>query len=158
MTYAEQLQKLWTEYEASGMPVPATKHDVAEWAVSNGLWKPRPTDIIAQCANDLGKALREEYKTDEKGRRVRTKHVVQVKEDGKQLFLWADIDTAPRDHMVKAFSQRRKQIVGDCHQLKTDVDYYNEKDEEREPIQVVLDFTDDVEELLQLERINLKAG
>ncbi|MCF6322973.1 MAG: hypothetical protein L3J89_01395 [Gammaproteobacteria bacterium] len=154
MTYSEQMQKIWAQYESSGMPTPATKHNVAEWAVHNGLWKPRPIDIIGQCADDLAKALREEYKTDVKGRRVRTKHVVKYSKNGKQLYLWADIDTAPRDHMVKAFAQRRKQVVGDCHQLKTDVDYYNDKNSTIEPIQVVLDFTDDVLEMQHAESID----
>lgn len=158
MAYSEQMQKIWAQYESSGMPVPATKHEVAAWAVHNGLWKPRPVDVITQCANDLAKALREEYKTDIKGRRVRTKHVVKTKEDGKQLYLWADIDSAPRDHMVKAFSQRRKQVVGDCHQLKTDVDYYNDKNESVAPIQVVLDFTDDVAEMQHLEAMAYDAA
>ncbi|MNY57981.1 hypothetical protein D3C86_1942640 [compost metagenome] len=54
---------------------------------------------------------------------------------------------APREHFVRSFSQRRQQIVGDCYQLKTDVDVYNMKDSAQEPIQINLDFTYDVEEL-----------
>ena len=153
MTYSEQMQTIWQKYEDSGMPVPATKHDVAAWAIHKKLWKPRPTDILSQCADDLAKALREEYKTDEKGQRVRTKHVIREKIEGKQQFLWADIDTAPRAHMQKAFSQRRKQVVGDCHQLKVDVDYYNGKNSTNEPIQVVLDFTDDVAEIQYMDSL-----
>ena len=52
--------------------------------------------------------------------------------------------------MERAFGQRRKQIVGDCVQLKTDVDVYNEKHQENEPIPLVLDFTDDVTEAQSL--------
>lgn len=48
---------------------------------------------------------------------------------------------------MRSFAQRRQQIVGDCYQLKTDVDVYNTKDRSQEPIQIVLDFTYDVEEL-----------
>lgn len=48
--------------------------------------------------------------------------------------------------MEKAFNQRREQIIGDCVQLKTDVDVYNEMNTEQPPIQLVLDFTDDVAE------------
>lgn len=48
---------------------------------------------------------------------------------------------------MRSFAQRRQQIVGDCYQLKTDVDVYNMKDRTQEPIQIVLDFTYDVEEL-----------
>jgi len=62
--------------------------------------------------------------------------------------MWANIDTAPRAHMVKAFAQRRMQIVGDCFQLRQDVDHYNDVSAETEPIQLVLDFTEDVEERL----------
>ncbi len=45
--------------------------------------------------------------------------------------------------------QRRQQIVGDCLQLKTDVDVYNDKRDLAEPIQIPLDFTLDVAELQQ---------
>lgn len=156
-TYSEKMQQIWKQYEDAGMPVPATKTEVAAWAIKNGLWQPKPTDVIAQCADDLGRALREEYRTAPDGGRYRAKHVVRIKSEGKQRFLWADIDTAPREHMVKAFAQRRRQVVGDCHQLKVDVDYYNSSKSAANPIQIVLDFTDDVEELLHLERME-KAG
>lgn len=65
------------------------------------------------------------------------------------MSLWADMDNdkAPRDHFVKSFAQRRQQVVGDCYQLKTDVDVYNGKNAAQQPIQVPLDFTLDVEEL-----------
>src|SRR3546814_5245754 len=64
----------------------------------------------------------------------------------KSLSLWADIDDpeAPHTHFVKSFAQRRSQIVGDCLQLKTDVDVYNDKRLPAEPIQIPLDFTLDV--------------
>ncbi len=55
---------------------------------------------------------------------------------------------APRQHMEKAFQQRREQIVGECVQLKTDVDVYNDINTHEEPIQLILDFTEDVEERL----------
>ena len=55
----------------------------------------------------------------------------------------------PHGHFVRSFGQRRQQIVGDCLQLKTDVDVYNDKRDLAEPIQVPLDFTLDVAELQQ---------
>ena len=48
--------------------------------------------------------------------------------------------------MEKAFAQRRRQVIGDCVQLKTDVDVYNDMNSEVEPINLVLDFTEDVRE------------
>jgi hypothetical protein len=46
-----------------------------------------------------------------------------------------------------AFQQRRQQIVGDCRQLKVDCDSYNENNIPAEPIQIIFDFTTDLEEL-----------
>ncbi|MCC8997310.1 MAG: hypothetical protein LM517_09755 [Nitrosomonas sp.] len=147
MNYAEQMQKIWNEYQDAGMPIPATSRDVAAWAIHKGLWKPRPADIVSQCADDLSRALREEYRTDKNGRRYRSKHAVRINSGGTQLTFWADIDSAPRSHMEKAFAQRRRQIIGDCYQLKTDVDCYNNAHSSEPPINLVLDFTMDVKEI-----------
>jgi hypothetical protein len=145
-TYTEQLQHLWTQYEADGQPTPATAHDVAVWAIRNRLWHPRPSDIADQCAEELSRAFREEYITDAKGRRVRAKHSARVIRDGKQYSFWADIRTAPRPHMELAFRQRRIQIVGDCRQLKRDVDSYNDANPKLPEIPMLFDFTDDLDE------------
>jgi hypothetical protein len=48
--------------------------------------------------------------------------------------------------MQIAFQERRQQIVGDCRQLKLDVDSYNDNKNDGKPIQLVLDFTLDVAE------------
>jgi actin-related protein len=55
----------------------------------------------------------------------------------------------PRDHMEVSFKQRRAQVVGDCHQLKNDVDYYTEKTPDEKPIKMAWDFTDDMDDLDQ---------
>ena len=59
-----------------------------------------------------------------------------------------DIDTAPRSHVVKSVGQRRRAIVHDCHALRLEVDHYNDAHPEEEPIQLLLDFEEDVEEML----------
>lgn len=146
-TYNEQLQNFWKMYsQEAGKDAAVNAHDVAAWAYHKKLWQPRATDVIGQLADDLARAWREEYRTDERGRRYRAKHAVRTSQGGKQMTLWADMNTAARSHMEKAFSQRRHQIVGDCVQLKTDVDVYNDQHKVDEPLQVVLDFTKDVEE------------
>lgn len=146
-TYTEQLQDIWRKYEDSGMPGPATAKEVAAWAIQAGLWEPRTSDVISRCADDLARAAREEYRIDSKGRLYRARHPAKVMKDGQLRFEWDDIDTATRDHMQRAFSLRRKQIVGDCHQLKVDVDHFNDDHADDEPIQLILDFTDDVAEM-----------
>jgi hypothetical protein len=124
-------------------------HAIAEWAYRNGLHKPNTKTIIDAIASDIAQVFREEYRTNKNGQRYRAKHAVRSKKGSKTLSLWADIDDdlAPREHFVRSFAQRRQQIVGDCYQLKTDVDVYNSKDSSQEPIQINLDFTYDVEEL-----------
>ena len=66
---------------------------------------------------------------------------------GEQITLWDDIRTATPKHMEIAFQQRRQQVVGDCRQLKTDVDSYNENRKPERPIQIIFDFTFDIEEI-----------
>ena len=107
--------------------------------------------IIDAIAADIAQVFREEYRTDKHGRRYRAKHAATHKKGNKTLSLWADLDdpNVPHGHFVRSFGQRRQQIVGDCLQLKTDVDVYNDKRDLAEPIQVPLDFTLDVAELQQ---------
>ena len=112
-----------------------------------GEWQQHPSAIEKQCAREISHALGEEYVTDPQGRRVRSRHVAVVEREGEQVPLWGYTPTATHEHMAVAFQQRRQRIVGDCRQLKLDVDSYN-ADFADEPIQVVLDFTDDVAEAL----------
>ena len=150
-TYLVQLQHIWRDYEAAGMTTPATAREVAQWAVQNGLLQPREHDPLADLAEDLARAWREEYRYDN-GRRYRAKHAVRITTGGVQYAFWADVDTAPREHIEKAFGQRRQQIVADCYQLKVDADVYNDIYGESQPIQIVLDFTQDVAELQALDK------
>ncbi len=148
--YSNQIKQYLQRYkEEVGDTGLVEAHDIAEWAYRNGLHKPNTRTIIDAIAADISQAFREEYRTDKNGQRYRAKHASRTKKGSKTLSLWADIDDAkaPREHFLKSFAQRRQQIVGDCYQLKTDVDVYNNKNPEQKPIQVVLDFTYDVEEL-----------
>lgn len=140
------IERYKTERGGSGLLDP---HAVAEWAYREGLHKPSMRTVVDLIASDIAQFFREEYRTNEDGQRYRAKHAVREKRGDRTMSLWADIDDdkAPRDHFVKSFAQRRQQIVGDCYQLKTDVDVYNGKNAGQQAIQVPLDFTLDVEEL-----------
>lgn len=124
-------------------------HELAGWAWRRGLHKPNVKTIIDSIAADIAQVFREEYRTDSQGRRYRAKHAATTKRGSQTLSLWGDIDdpNAPHEHFVKSFGQRRQQIVGDCYQLKTDADVYNSHRNPWQPIQVVLDFTVDVDEM-----------
>lgn len=145
-TYKEQLQKAWHEYEKDRGSAPATARDAVQWAVERGLIAEPEVDPLAKLAADMADALREEYATDAQGRRYRVNHAVRVTKAGVQYTFWAMMKDAPREHMQKAFIQRREQIVGDCAQLATDVEAYNAIKSDQPPIPMLFDFRDDVEE------------
>jgi hypothetical protein len=142
-SYIERYQK---EMGGDGL---LDTHAVAEWAYQRGLHKPSVRTVVDAIASDIAQYFREEYRTSEDGQRYRAKHAVRFKQGDRTMSLWADMDDgkAPQDHFVRSFAQRRQQIVGDCYQLKTDVDVYNMKDPSQKPIQVPLDFALDVEEM-----------
>lgn len=146
MTYREQLQRIVSDYRENGQPWPATSHEMAVWAMETGRWHPQRSAMLRKCAEELSDAMREEYLTDSQGRRVRSKHMARYGEGNAQIPLWADIRTATREHMEIAFQQRRQQILGDCKQLKNDVDSYNDNYNGGPPLQMVFDFTDDIAE------------
>lgn len=147
MNYMKQLQGIVNQYRKSGQPWPAEKRTIAAWAVRAQKWRPHPSALIGQCADELAKAMREEYFTDPQGRRVRAKHAAKFLKEGKQTTFWGDIRTEGRSFMSVSFQNRRQAILGDCHQLKTDLDSYNQNVNEEEPIQVVFDFTTDLAEM-----------
>ena len=149
ITVNEQRQRIVAQYRQAGRDWPATARERAAWAIATERWKPQQAALIGQCADEISRAMREEYHTDKQGRRVRTKHAARVLRQGEhqQMMLWADIRSADRDHMEAAFKLRRKQIVGDCRQLSADTDSYNENNNAGAPIQISFDFTLDLIEL-----------
>lgn len=149
--YKKQLQRIVKDYRQSGQEWPASSADIARWALKNKKYDLRTPTIEKIVRRELAQAMREEYITDAKGRRVRAKHPAKVKRNGEQITIWDDIRTAPRAHMEMAFANRRNHIVAECRQVKTDVDSYNDANPLQRPIQMVLDFTRDVEELEGIE-------
>lgn len=145
-TYREQLQKVWHAFERENGQVPATTREAAQWGVARRMIEMPQVDPFAKLAEDMSAALREEYATDRQGRRYRVNHAVRVTKGGVQYTFWAIMKDAPREHMQKAFIQRREQVVGDCVQLATDVEAYNGMNEGQPPIPMLFDFRDDVEE------------
>jgi len=157
LTYSEQLQRVVQQYVDSGEPWPASTRDIASWAINKGLWTAHRDSLVGQCADDLARAMREEYIRDRQGRTVRAKHAARILKCGEQQTLWADIRTASRVHMETALKQRRQQIVGDCRQLKADTDSFNDNHPDERPIQMSFNFTRDLEELEAAERHEASA-
>lgn len=146
--YTEQMQHIFDRYRNEVREAPTTLDDVYTWATKNRLWEAREESIRAQFKLEMAQALREQYRTDATGRRYRAKHAVIHTIAGKQLSFWGDIDKDPRSYMEIAFSQRRRRIAGEVHQLKIDVDHFNETHLNDKPFQLSLNFEDDVQERL----------
>ncbi len=145
-SYNEILQHIADDYFAETGKGTATTKEIAVWAVHTRRWEAPPDLVLRKCREDIAKAMREQYILDEAGQPVRAKHVARITRGDQQLHLWADIRSAGESHMTAAFQQRREQIVGDCRQLKRDMDFYNGLHPERLPIQLWFDFRDDIEE------------
>jgi hypothetical protein len=142
-TKAEYCQDIVNKY------VKATNKDewdlmeVARWAIKQNLWESSPANALKQCAHDLARALRNEYFTDPQRRRVRKKHAFKT----LQGWLWSDIELIKPERMHLSLQQRRGYIVGDCKQLKTDLDSYNDNNPHGAQIQMSFNFTEDLHEL-----------
>ena len=145
-TETERLQQLWRRYEAEHDHAPASAREVVEWAVAEEFLQLPKIDPLDILAGQMSRALREEYATDLEGRRYRLNHAVRVTKNGVQNTFWGIMGFAHRSHMERAFTQRREQVIGDCLQLQIDVDAYNAMHSLEAPIQLVLDFTEDVAE------------
>jgi len=152
-TKTKELQRIVDEYRKAGQSWPASREEIADWAVRERKYQLTAPSLKRLVAKELAQAMSEEYYTDEKGRRVRAKHPFRVRKGGKQMVLWDDIRTAPRRNMERAFKMRRKRIASECKQIKTDVDSYNDAHPNEQPIQMMLDFTRDVREMELAETI-----
>lgn len=153
-TLSEQLQAWVQEYRASGNPWPTDRRTLAGWMIRTGRAAPPRKTAIDWLAPLVSKAMREDMWTDPQGRRVRRMHAVpdsQELPDGtyKQMTLWVDIRDASPTEMRVAFQTRRKQILGDNRQLKTDVDSFNENNAHGAHVQMSFDYTEDLLELEQ---------
>ena len=142
-TLSEGMQQIVREYIACGQPWPASSKMIARWAIRNKKWARDESAVLQACARDISRALREEYYTDPQGRRVRVNHAARLGRD--QETLWGDVRTSPPEFRETAYAQRRLQIVGDCKQLKTDVDSYNDNNAKGRFVRMLWDFTYDVE-------------
>lgn len=117
-------------------------HEVAKFAISKGWPLPKPKTALERLAEQFSAAAREETRRDEvTGKPYRANLAVTT----AQGTLWTDIDVAPRPFAHKAFVQRREQMVGDAVQLTFDVMHWNRINPQHEPIEMPMDFNDDVE-------------
>lgn len=143
---SDQYLRIVELYLQEGGGEPIELDALARFAINNGHWKRHASRMLQLCKRDFSPAFREQYHTDPQGRSVRTYHAAASRAGATQQVFWADMRTAPREHMETAFLQRRDQIVGDCTQLERDVDSFNDNNTHGASYLLALDFGPDVEE------------
>lgn len=147
MTENEKLQAIWHLYETEHGHKPSRMSDAVGWAITRNLLRePPPVSGQKVLERRMSRAVAQEYDT-YRGRRYRVNHAVRTAGGGQQHTLWGIMGYVEPDYLLRAFGQRREQIVGECVQLNTDVavckDMYPEHAEQFE---LRLDFSDDVAE------------
>jgi hypothetical protein len=121
-------------------------HKVALFALRRGWSMPKPVNPLDLLAAQFTQAAREEVRRDSKtGRPYRANHAFPVKQGATQLYLWVDIDEAPRRLIHRSLINRRDQIVGDIVQLAFDAEHWNNIHQGEQPIVMPTDYTDDLE-------------
>lgn len=124
--------------------------DMADWCIRRGVTLPKPKSARDLLVAQLSDAARAEYRQDPKtGLSYRANHALRVsRPDGRQLTLWVDIEDATRPQMHMSLTNRRQQMVGDAVHLKIDEMIWNDRHQTEDPIQLDMNFTEDVEERL----------
>ncbi len=120
--------------------------EVAKWAASKGWPLPIPKDPLDVLAQQFSDAAREETRRDKKtGRAYRANHHYKDWRGGKQYDFWIDIDETERGPFLKSAVIRREQMVGDGTQLTVDMMHWNSINPEKEPVDLPMDLTFDIE-------------
>jgi hypothetical protein len=124
-------------------------HEVAAYAHKKGWPLPPQISGLDRLAKEFSRAAREETRTDSKtGESYRVYHAYPKEGGGQGDFRWMDIDEAPRKVMHKSTTMRREQVVGDMVQLTLDLKHWNRINPSEEPIVLVSDLTEDINERL----------
>ena len=140
----KEMQKIIRQYKDVNHEKEVEMHQVAKFAADMGWPLSQPADPIDLLAKEFTRAARQEIKKDKvTGRPYRVNHAIP--DPTGQYSLWIDIDEAPRKPMRKSLVNRREQMVGDGLQLTLDADHWNRINPNEEPIQLPMDFTEDVE-------------
>jgi len=159
MTKAQQMQAIIKRYREETGKDSVDMHDVAKYAVGMGWPLPKPKTALERLSELFSSAAREEIRRDEiTGKPYRANLAVTTWQGSEQMTLWTDIDVAPRHIAHRSFQQRREQMIGDAVQLTFDVMHWNRINEKDNPIDMPMDFTDDVQWRINAPDENEKAA
>jgi len=152
-TKNERMQRVIKLYREKTGNTSIEMREVAKFAAGLGWELPKPRSALDRLAEQFSSAAREEVRRDQiTGRPYRANMAVTNWVGGEQSTFWTDIDEAPRPIAHKALKQRREQMIGDALHLSYDVEHWNRINPSEKPIQMPLDFTDDVAERMMTDQ------
>lgn len=149
-TKNQQLQDFLRYYELKTGKTVLDMTEVAAYAHKMGMPLPEPPDRMEMLAKRFSEAAREEIRRDQVTDlpyRARLSFS-QKRGDGRQHFLWANVDTAARHHMVKGLTNYRDQMVGEAVIATNTANHWNRIFPDQLALKFIPDFTDDVNERL----------
>lgn len=146
MSKKREMQRIIRAYKDETGSREIEMKEVAGWAAKKGWPLPVPKDPLDILAQQFADAAREETRRDRNtGKNYRANHHFQEWRGGKQRDFWIDIDEADRGPMLKSAVTRREQMVGDGLQLTLDLMHWNSVNPDKEPIDLPMDLTFDIE-------------
>ncbi len=126
----------------------ADMKEVALLAKKMGWPLPKPKDPIDLLAKQFADAASEEMREDKatkKPYRANLSYLSRVS-NGKQLWLWFDVDEATRDQMQKGLRQYREHLVDEAVIGLNTAEHWNRKHPGQIPLPFVTDLSSDVAE------------
>jgi hypothetical protein len=144
-TKSEKMQDFVRYYREKTGKVSVEMREVAEEAKRMGWKLPSPKSALDLLAQQFSDSQREEVRKDEvTGRPYRANLAVSEWHGGMQMVFWTDIDAASRHVAHKSLTQYRDQMIGEAVTMKLTADHWNRRNPHEEPINMELDFNDDV--------------
>jgi hypothetical protein len=121
-------------------------HKIAAYAKRHGWKMPKPPSDVDLLAKQFADDAQAEMKIDhESGRPYRVYHAIPVPGETLNLFVYVDIDEATRYQMLKSSVHRREMMVSDGVKLTNDLEHWNRKNPDQDPIQLPMDLRMDIE-------------
>ena len=146
MSKKREIQRLIRSYKDETGERQIDMNKVAKWAAGKGWPLPIPKNPLDLLAKQFSEAAREETRRDAAtGMPYRANHSFVTMHGSEQLHLWIDIDEAERGPFLKSAVTRREQMVGDGLQLTLDMMHWNRINPEKEPIDLPMDLSFDIE-------------
>jgi hypothetical protein len=125
-----------------------TMQEVAEVARKMGWQLPKPKDPMELFAKQFADAVGEETRQDKTTKNTYKANLAYAKRtaDGKQLWLWFDVDEASRPQMVKGLHHYREHLVDGTVIGVNTAEHWNLAHSGQDSLPFVTDLTADVDE------------